>query len=458
MTIIQQAMEIITKSYGENLEKTLRGESDFGAMVLSFEEELRKAGTILVQGIMETLDEEIRESRSRKRSWYVERRDEPKTLSTVLGPVTYRRTYYRHKQTGRYGHLADNQVGIEPHQRTDEGLSARVLEHAATMSYQETVNRLSHSGITSKMSVLNVIRRTEHIPNEAVPTKKKETPEVLYVEADEDHVAMQKGPSAIAKIVYVHEGRKHLHGSRHELINKRYFADTGDTTTLWIDVADYLEATYDMEKVKVVYLSGDGAHWIREGLQWMEKSVFVLDKFHLTKYVRQATAHLPHTMDPLWNHIRRGMREDARKLLNAIARETSSSTKKAAVQEAGRYILNHWSAIQRQKSEHYVGCSAEGHVSHVLSARMSSRPMGWSRDGMRQMSSMRVYKNNGGAFYDLVVRQVKEKRDETRIIRLDKRIAQRAKKAISGMIPNVSFLYQGRRSGTAVLLKSARGL
>lgn len=28
--------------------------------------------------------------------------------------------------------------------------------------------------------------------------------------------------------------------------------------------------------------------------------------------------------------------------------------------------------------EGVIGCSAEGHVSHVLSSRMSSRPMGWS--------------------------------------------------------------------------------
>ena len=27
------------------------------------------------------------------------------------------------------------------------------------------------------------------------------------------------------------------------------------------------------------------------------------------------------------------------------------------------------------------GCSAEGHISHVLSARESSRPMGWSKKG-----------------------------------------------------------------------------
>jgi len=39
-----------------------------------------------------------------------------------------------------------------------------------------------------------------------------------------------------------------------------------------------------------------------------------------------------------------------------------------------------------------LGCSAEGHVSHVLSERMSSRPLGWSRQGAEQMARLRAFK------------------------------------------------------------------
>ena len=54
------------------------------------------------------------------------------------------------------------------------------------------------------------------------------------------------------------------------------------------------------------------------------------------------------------------------------------------------------------------GCSAEGHVSHVLSARMSSRPMGWSRTGAAKMSQLRAYYYNGGDMLKLVKNQKKE--------------------------------------------------
>ena len=52
----------------------------------------------------------------------------------------------------------------------------------------------------------------------------------------------------------------------------------------------------------------------------------------------------------------------------------------------------------------FEGCSAEGHVSHVLSERMSSRPMGWSKRGADRMSRLRCYvRDHGeGRIIDLV--------------------------------------------------------
>ena len=49
-----------------------------------------------------------------------------------------------------------------------------------------------------------------------------------------------------------------------------------------------------------------------------------------------------------------------------------------------------------------TGSSTEGHVSHVLSSRMSSRPMGWSRTGAGKMAQLRAYYYNGGDMLELV--------------------------------------------------------
>lgn len=58
------------------------------------------------------------------------------------------------------------------------------------------------------------------------------------------------------------------------------------------------------------------------------------------------------------------------------------------------YILNNWEGIVNHYDADYIGCSAEGHISHLLSARLSSRPLGWSPVGANQMASLRVYQAN----------------------------------------------------------------
>ena len=72
--------------------------------------------------------------------------------------------------------------------------------------------------------------------------------------------------------------------------------------------------------------------------------------------------------------------------------------------------MSNWSAVKVRlmNKEGVIGCSAEGHVSHVLSSRMSSRPMGWSRIGTDKMAHLRAYYFNGGNMLELVQKQRKE--------------------------------------------------
>ena len=105
-------------------------------------------------------------------------------------------------------------------------------------------------------------------------------------------------------------------------------------------------------------------------------------------------------------------------VFDRVLKLTENDTKKEAVREAKRYIMNNWDGVEikEEKVDEIVGCSAEGHVSHVYSERLSSRPKGWSKIGADQMAQLRIYKQNGGNIYDLVMRQKKreQKENETR--------------------------------------------
>lgn len=81
--------------------------------------------------------------------------------------------------------------------------------------------------------------------------------------------------------------------------------------------------------------------------------------------------------------------------------------------------------IKHHYSKDYSGCSAEGHISHIYSDRLSSRPLGWSRDGIDQMARLRVFAANGGNLFDLALRKKQERIRETKIIELDLKVCRK---------------------------------
>ena len=92
-----------------------------------------------------------------------------------------------------------------------------------------------------------------------------------------------------------------------------------------------------------------------------------------------------------------------------------SESKKEEIESARRYIMNNWNGITiyNTRGHEITGCSAEGHVSHVLSSRMSSRPLGWSKKGADNIARLRAFAWNGGNIYDLLMyRKYKEKQEE----------------------------------------------
>lgn len=78
------------------------------------------------------------------------------------------------------------------------------------------------------------------------------------------------------------------------------------------------------------------------------------------------------------------------------------------------YVLENWAAIRRTLRNKLVqGCSAESHVSHVLSDRLSLRPLSWSQKGADKMSKLRCYERNYGR--EKLLQLVKIGREEKKL-------------------------------------------
>ena len=90
--------------------------------------------------------------------------------------------------------------------------------------------------------------------------------------------------------------------------------------------------------------------------------------------------------------------------------------KRKHVEESLSYLRKNWKGIRKRikKEEGILGSSTESHVSHVLSARMSSRPMEWSKQGADKVAQLRIYWKNGREIRELLntPRRAEKKKEE----------------------------------------------
>lgn len=91
------------------------------------------------------------------------------------------------------------------------------------------------------------------------------------------------------------------------------------------------------------------------------------------------------------------IRARRKKFVKTIKAIRKCAPNEKAVNDCEEYLLNNWAgAVRRMQDKNVYGCSAEGHVSHMYSDRMSSRPMGWSEAGADAMCQLRCYVKDYG--------------------------------------------------------------
>ena len=414
----------------ENLEKIfVNYASDMkkiAEMVTGVKDTVINLGLSMIAEEWEHYDELLRKRKDLRSEWYIVRKDET-TLITSLGAVTYHKTLFKNRITGKSEYLLDRLMGIEKHARLTEDALAQILEEAADSSYRKGGEHASITeDIVSKETVMNKLHVLKF--PKAKPQKEKKALKYLYIDADEDHVSLQyldkkgdiKKPrtnTIMPKIIYIYEGIN-TENKRHELINKKHFGGVyeggKEIETLWNEVWEYIEASYDTDELVKIYINGDGAAWIKSGQRLIHKAKFVLDRFHMHKYIIGATSHLMDSVEDARGEIYRAIYKQkkwmAEKAFDKILNVTERPGKIRTVNEAKTYILGNWAGIMqsvRDKNKE-VSCSAEGHVSHVYSSRMSSRPLGWSRTGADKMARLCIYKANHGNMLELVRYQKEE--------------------------------------------------
>lgn len=386
----------------------------------------------MIQETLESMNQMIIGSPLRKRHWDIECHSS-KQLTTSIGDVTFTKTLFVNKETGKSEYLLDRILELEKHERMTEDAVTKMLLETVQTSYRRGGEECSELSGVSKQTVKNKLHQLQFPQMEKCKAEKKSV-DYLYIEADEDHVSLQfrekkgdlkenenhqKNNCLITKLVYVHEGieNESPKSKRHKLVNPYYFCRVcsgKENEKFWDEVYEYIADYYDLSTVKKIYVSGDGGAWIKAGMKRIAGITYVLDEFHLEKYLTKLTSHMLDSRDDAKEELRKIIRfkkkDDFSKKADELKGYLKDDTGLKRMNEAEEYILSNWMAARARllHKDGVKGCSAEGHVSHILSARMSSRPMGWSIKGASVMAQLRAYYLNGGNVLELVRYQKKE--------------------------------------------------
>ena len=353
-------------------------------------------------------------------------------------------------------------LGLEKGERIDKKVKSEVIRKANDQSYSRSGKLVVPEMDISSTTVMRNVRKNEwKMEIEERPEEQKIKSKYIYIQVDEDHVKERnKKGSTISKIITIYTRKRILTKPeripevkqvRKELVDKFTFSGLyKDIQEMWEDVAYYIECTYKKDEIETAFIMGDGASYIKAGTEWIAKSVFVLDTFHLEKYINNLNydeylktklqeaidqfdpISTENIIDEAIRRIQKQIEED--KKLNRSTKILENRLKK--VKETKTYLINQWQGIESHDKykDKLTGCCQEGQVHHTLSERMSTDAKVWSENGIDEMSQLRAFTQNGGDIYQKIIDISTAEKREKKIEELEKRIRKKANKKLFGTV------------------------
>lgn len=459
-SIIQKIYEKNNKILKEGVKKVLNGE-DISSLTGAIKDFTDVLGKELFSEIVTQIENLVFDDSKRKNQYEAVRFAE-KSLVTKNGKTKFERRYYKDKETGENVCLTDKILGLEKGERIDKKVKAEIIRKANDQSYNKSGQLVVPEMEISATTVMRNVRKNEWKMNiEERKQEEKIKAKNIFIQVDEDHVKQRnKKGCTISKIITIYTKKRTLTKPdrisevkqvRKELVDKFTFSGLyKDTQEMWEDVAYYIECTYKKEEIETAFIMGDGASYIKAGTEWIGKSVFVLDTFHLEKYINNLNydeylktklqeaidqfdpISTENIMNEAIKKIEQEIEED--KQLERNTKRLENRLKK--IKETKTYLMNQWQGIEAHDTykDKLTGCCQEGQVHHTLSERLSTDAKVWSENGIDEMSQLRAFTQNGGDIYQKIVDISTEAKREKKIQELEKRIRKKANKKLFGTV------------------------
>ena len=457
-SIIQKIYEKNNKILKEGLKNVLNG-ADVSSLTSAIKDFTDILGKELFSEIVTQIENLVFDDAKRKNQ-YESVRFAEKSLITKNGKTKFERRYYKDNETGENICLTDKILGLEKGERIDKKVKAEVIRKANDQSYSKSGKLVVPEMEISATTVMRNVRKNDWKMNiEERKEEEKIKAKNIFIQVDEDHVKQRnKKGCTISKIITIYTKKRTLTKPdrisevkqvRKELVDKFTFSGLyKDTQEMWEDVAYYIDCTYKKEEIETVFVMGDGASYIKAGTEWIEKSVFVLDTFHLEKYINNLNydeylktklqeaidqfdpISTENIMNEAIKKIEQEIEED--KQLERNTKRLENRLKK--IKDTKTYLMNQWEGIEAHDKykDKLTGCCQEGQVHHTLSERLSTDAKVWSENGIDEMSQLRAFTQNGGDIYQKIIDISTAEKREKKIQELEKRIRKKANKKLFG--------------------------
>lgn len=343
------------------------------------------------------LDDEFANSPYRKNKFFIKEKL-PKSILTSFGWITFKYRIYIDKETNERFSFIRNLLNIKPYQRITDEAEFELIKYAMSENMTQASKHAIRGEVVSRSTVSKKIKNLKGSIHEDI-TRVENTPKVLYIEMDEIHANLQvkgnkgKAVNHICPCAIVHEGHKDDFTKRKVLKNVKNFASAKlSYRELWDIIYDYVSKRYDIDKIEYLFVSGDGASGIKDYIDVFPFAIFVLDKFHYSKYMKYIFKDdkVRSIADAT---LRRKNIDTFNKLVDIECNKYPDKEKYIRIKQ--NTILNNIDGIINQYHPEYkCPCAMEGHVSNRYARYITSSPYAFSLDGLENKLQLLVLNAN----------------------------------------------------------------
>ena len=341
------------------------------------------------------------------------------TQPMIFGNVKLERRLYEDTTSSdkRYRFLLDEVIGLPGGGQPSPNLLELAIHLITEESFRETSKvldklgiEISHQTIHQWKEKLGEERKQEQENKEqkATTDKIKDETKILFAESDAVHVSLQreKKKNIGIKVGLIHEGWELQNPARKEksLVNKEYYAAIQSSDTFWEQMQLMVMDRCDIEKTPVV-INTDGDAGLTKGVEYFNKGISQLDRFHWSKELRQLKVKDKKGYLKIKKAIEQADSDTMNKEFARLLSAKLSWKEKEETQKLCNYLNRHWQSLRSyyKRDETYLEGiekdlydlgAIESAGFRVIAHRMKGRALAWTIDGADRMARLLSLKAN----------------------------------------------------------------